>query len=258
VENRVVQARRDLVSVVKKVARREDVKIKLAEAKEHRSDLQRPDFVWYELLLSFATMGNSRGASGLIRNKDNYKRVTFEALRRKGTKKSRLKELRAVLHAARVRMPDKKAVWLAEDFDRVALLGGPKQAKEDLFKRNGCEGKMQFWREFKGIGKKYARNIMMDAYHPDFRNSIAVDARIKRISQKLGLSFKTYEDEEQFYLTVATRSGLEGWDLDRIMYRFRDSILDELENIGDIAAARKALKEGQRISWEEVKKELNL
>jgi hypothetical protein len=92
------------------------VRLKLAEAKERRSDLQRPDFVWYELLLSFATMGNSRGASGLIHNKDNYKRVTFEALKRKGTKKARLRELRTVLHAAKVRMPDRKAAWLAEDF----------------------------------------------------------------------------------------------------------------------------------------------
>lgn len=155
-------------------------------------------------------------------------------------------------------MPDRKAAWLVEDFDRIVQFGGPKQAKAELFKRNGREAKMQFWREFKGIGKKYARNIMMDIYHPDFRNFIAVDARIGRITQKLGLSFKTYEDEEQFYLTVAKQSELEGWDLDRIMYRFRDLILDELEDIGDIAAARKALREGKRVPWEQVRKELNL
>jgi len=73
-------------------------------------DLKRADFIWHELLLlSFATMGNSRGAEGLIRDRKNYKRVTFDALKRKRTKKGRLNELRTVLRAAKVRMPDKKA-----------------------------------------------------------------------------------------------------------------------------------------------------
>jgi hypothetical protein len=257
VANRIV-AQRDLISAVKKIARQKNVRLKLAEAKGRRTDLQRPDFVWHELLLSFATMGNARGASGLIHNRDNYERVTFDALKRKRTKKARIKELRAVLRSAKVRMPDKKAAWLAEDFERVVQLGGPKWAKADLLNRDGCEGKLQFWCEFKGIGKKYARNIMMDAYHPDFRNFIAVDARIKRITQKLGLSFKTYEDEEQFYLAVAKKAGLEGWELDRMIFRFRDSIIDELEDIGDAAAARKVLKQVKGIPWEQVKKELSL
>ena len=43
-----------------------------------------------------------------------------------------------------------------------------------------------------GIGDKYARNIMMDVYHEDFRDSIAVDARIKAVSERLGLSFASY------------------------------------------------------------------
>jgi len=147
---------------------------------------------------------------------------------------------------------------LAEDFDRVAQLGGPRQAKAELLKRNGCEAKIQFWREFKGIGKKYARNIMMDAYHPDFRNFIAVDERLKKVSRFLGLAFHTYEQEEQFYLEVAKRAGIEGWELDRMIYRFRDCIIEGLEDVGDVAAARKSLKEGGRIPFEQVKRELNL
>jgi hypothetical protein len=98
---------------------------------------------------------------------------------------------------------------------------------------------------------------MMDVYHPDFRNSIAVDARIKKITRTLGLTFRTYEEEEKFYLDVAERAGLKGWDLDRIMYRFRDSVIEGLQEVGDIAAARKALREGDEISWDQIKKELN-
>jgi endonuclease III len=115
-------------------------------------------------------------------------------------------------------MPNKKAGWLVENFDRVTQLGGPELAKAELMKCKGCDEKIQFWRDFRGIGEKYARNIMMDVYHPDFRNTIAVDARIKRISRKLGLTFPNYKEEEWFYLAAAKRAGIEGWELDRMLY----------------------------------------
>ncbi|MGA2377527.1 MAG: hypothetical protein ABSF72_18590 [Candidatus Sulfotelmatobacter sp.] len=148
--NGLGRAKTLLVPIVKRIARHKDVKAKLAEGKTRRKELDRPDFVWHELLLSFATMGNSRGAEGLIRNQGNYKRVTFEALKRKRTNASRLSELREVLRAAKVRMPDRKADWLAENYDRVAALGGPIKAKETLLNTEGREEKIKFWRGFKG------------------------------------------------------------------------------------------------------------
>lgn len=246
-----------LVPIVKRIAGHKDVKAKLAEGKTRRKELDRPDFIWHELLLSFATMGNSRGAEGLIRNQDNYRRVTFEALTRKRTNASRRSELREVLRVAKVRMSDRKADWLMENYDRVAALGGPTKAKETLLNTEGREEKIKFWRGFKGIGKKYARNIMMDVYHPHFRNYIAVDERIKKITRALGLTFGTYEPEEEFYLEVAKQAGLQGWELDRMLYNFRDCILDGLEDAEDLVAVRKALKE-KTIPWEQVKRELNL
>jgi hypothetical protein len=44
------------------------------------SELGRSDFVWHILLESFSTSGGTRGYDGLIGNKDNYGRVTFDAL----------------------------------------------------------------------------------------------------------------------------------------------------------------------------------
>jgi hypothetical protein len=45
-----------------------------------KEELERPDFVWHILLQSFSTWGGARGHEGLIRNQDNYGRVTFAAL----------------------------------------------------------------------------------------------------------------------------------------------------------------------------------
>jgi hypothetical protein len=83
-------------------------------------------------------------------------------------------------------------------------------------------------KKFPGIGDKYARNIMMDVYHPDFRDSIAVDARINAISNALGLSFASYRDHEAFYLDVAKEAGLNGWELDRLLFNFRTEVESRL------------------------------
>lgn len=247
-----------LVPIVKRLARHAEVKSKLAEGRKRREKLDHPDFVWRELLGSFATMGSSAGAKGLIHNEANYRRVKFDALSRKGTKSARLDELRKVLRKAGVRWPEKKSVWLAENFDLVATLGGPRRARALLLSCDGPKAMIEFWRQFKGLrtSEKYARNIMMDCYHPDFRNCIAVDARIKGITRALGLSFKTYEEEEDFYLEVAKKARLEGWALDRMMYGFRDCILDAIEDAEDLAAIRSRQSE-KTISWEEVKRKLH-
>lgn len=258
--NDVTHAKRILVPIVKRLASHADVKAKLVEGRSRREKLERSDFVWHELLGSFATMGSSAGAKRLMHDPANYRRVKFGALRLKATKEARLAELRKVLRQAGVRWPEKKAKWLAENFDLVATLGGPKKARALLLRCVGRPAMIDFWRQFKGLrsSDKYARNIMMDCYHPDFRNCIAVDARIKRISRALGVSFQSYAQEEDFYLSVAKHAGLDGWTLDRIMYGFRDFVLDAIEDAEDLAAIRKSLKEDELIPWEHVKTELNL
>ena len=49
---------------------------------------------------------------------------------------------------------------------------------------------------------------MVDVYHEEFRDSIAVDGRIIAISAVLGLRFTSYAEEEAFYVEVAKEAGL--------------------------------------------------
>jgi endonuclease III len=122
-------------------------------------------------------------------------------------------------------MPAIKARYIAGCFERIQRIGGPEAAKQRLLQQPGREGKIQFLKQFPGIGDKYARNIMMDIYHQDFRNSIAIDARIQRISTAWGLEFASYREHEAFYLRVAERAGLNGWELDRLMFHFTDDFI---------------------------------
>ena len=195
----------------------------LERLKAEKTGLQRPDFVWHYLLQSFATMLRATGWHGLIGNQENYRRVTYDALASLSPEE-RKSQVRQVCRAAGLRMPDRKAGHILDCFEHVRRLGGPDEAKRRLLALPGRDAKIGFLDDFPGIGPKYARNIMMDVYHEEFRDSIALDIRIKGISEALGLSFGSYEEEEAFYLGVAKDAGLNGWELDRLLFNYRPEV----------------------------------
>lgn len=203
------------------------MKNRLNELKKGINDLERPDFIWHFLLQSFSTMGNSRGHYGLILNRANYNRVTFEAVSSLN-KEDRLNNFENVLFQAKVRMPRQKSQWLEKNYDYIVSLGGLQAVKNLALSQKGTVAKIRFMQNFHGIGSKYARNIWMDVVHPDFINNIAIDERIKKITEALGYSFDNYEKHEQFYLDIAKEAGITGWELDRLLYNFNDYFLNNL------------------------------
>jgi|SRR5579872_5295956 len=193
---------------------------KLRELKRAKSALKKQDFVWHSLLLSFATMGNSRGAKGL-RDPANYREVTFEVLS-KLNHRVRRKKIEQVLRSCKVRMPHKKAKWLATDYRLIVRLGGLKGSRAKAMACRGEQEKIEFMKEFDGIGDKYARNIWMNVYHRDFHEAVAIDERIKGITEAMGYKFPNYKEHEQFYKEIAHQAGLRAWELDRLLYNFTD------------------------------------
>lgn len=154
--------------------------------------------------------------------------VEFDAISRLSTSERRT-TIRKALYAAKVRMPDIRTTWLIDNYDRIAADGGPESVKVILEGHPGRDGKIRFLKSFKGIGDKYARNLLMDVYHPDFRHSIAYDERLKKVSSAPGLDFRgNYEAAEAFFLGVAESAGLNGWELDRLLYQHNGDVLDAL------------------------------
>jgi hypothetical protein len=192
-----------------------------------RNDLNRSDIIWHLLLQSFSTMGNSRGWDGLILNQGNYQRVTFDALSALNDEE-RLCRLTTVLHDAKVRRPNMKAKQLNENYKMIIAIGGLERAREMAFAQVGTKAKIAFMKCFSGIGDKYARNVWMDIYHPDFYDNIAIDDRIKQITVAMGYRFATYLEHEQFFLGIAKESNLQGWELDRLLYNFKEDVLKAL------------------------------
>ena len=214
-------ARNRLVAAVRRLAIEKQAEL-IRLKQEHRG-LTRLDFIWHYLLVSFSTMGRASGWHGLIGNENNYQRVTYNVLAALSPE-ARKTQVRQVCGEAGIRMPDKKADYIIGCFSYIQKLGGLEAAKAKLLAQPGREAKIRFLQTFPGIGPKYARNMMMDVYHEDFRNSIALDVRIKAISGALGLSFSSYAEHELFYLNVARDAGINGWELDRLLFNFRAEV----------------------------------
>ena len=198
---------------------------KLDESRKRgRSFRQRPDLVWFLLLKSMATMGSSRGYAGLIQDKKVLGSVSYQALAQLD-ESNRLGRLSQAMRKAKVRMPDRKAKWLADNFIKIEEMGGVEAVTRRALALRCREEKLAFMKQFRGIGEKYGRNVWMDLYDPEFRSSIAVDERIKKMTTELGYSFKSYGEHEAFYKELAEEAQLEPWALDRLIYNFTDYLL---------------------------------
>jgi hypothetical protein len=219
--------RERLVQIVKELALRHSDK--LDALKVEASGLEREDFVWHYMLQSFSTWGSSRGWAGLINTSENYQRVTYDALLPL-TRDKRIEQVDEAFRAAQVRYPRRKAEYVADNLELVESLGGLAEVRRALLAAPGPEAKIEYLSQFKGVSEKYSRNILMDVYHPEFHESIAIDQRIQRVTEAIGVEFDNYDDHESYLLDVAHEAGLSGWELDRLLYHFHDEVMVDLKN----------------------------
>ena len=192
---------------------------------------ERSDFLWYELLVSYSTWGGSRGSEGLIEDGTRYQQVSYEELKKLDTEEERVNRLQETMKEAKVHFYKKKALMLVQCFEKIEAMGGLTVANTTLLNKKSAAEMMKFLKIFPGIGSKYASNIMMDCYHPLFRDRIALDSRVRSVSKELGLDFKNYSNHENFYLSVAKEAGIEGWELDRLIYGHTDDFLRSLRMV---------------------------
>ena len=64
---------------------------------------------------------------------------------------------------------------------------------------------------------------------PAFRDSIAIDQRIKNIVKNLGVSGRTFQQYEEYFQNLASDAGLKAWEADRLLYDFNEQFLTALD-----------------------------
>lgn len=185
---------------------------------------QQRDLLWRLLVGAMSTLGNSRGYKKMFGAPGLYREVSFAVLEGL-TEAGREKKLERTLSRATVLWSRKKAVWLNRNFERIQELGGVHRANQQALALPDRTAKMQFMRQFSGIGEKYARDVWMDIHDPHFRDTIALDVNVKKITAALGYSFGSYEEEERFFRKIAQKAERELWEADRLLYQFNDDFL---------------------------------
>ncbi len=214
-----------LAGAVRIVAKRR--KDDLQHHYDNRVPMDLPDLVWRQLIISLASQGRSAAANRLKAEPSLMEKLDFDALHGLPATE-RQSVIESVFRQAGVRMAAKKAGWLADNHARIESMGGPEAANDTFRRLSSSDDVIAFLRSFEGIGAKYARNIPMNMAHPAFRDSIAVDSRLKSIAETLGVRFSNYRDGEAFFLSAARSAGLTGWELDRLLYNFKDEVLEEV------------------------------
>jgi hypothetical protein len=199
------------------------VQKRLNTLKLKSKDLAREDFVWHYLLQSYSTLGRSGGFES-FNQINGFTRLSYTQLE-KTHENLRLCYIQNITNEARLRFPNNKALQINSSFNIIRTKGGLSQVRTELLNTITPQDKITYLMEFPGIGPKYSRNIMMDVYHPQFRDSIAVDSRINRLLNNWNVNLNTYEEKENYLLGLAQASGIEGWELDRMLYNFKDRFI---------------------------------
>ncbi len=84
----------------------------------------------------------------------------------------------------------------------------------------------KFWKQFRGVGTQYSKNLIMDEMNPISFNSIKIDARLNTILKGTDAESLNNHQKEVFFLEVGKEVGLNGWQIDRLCYRFNNEIID--------------------------------
>ena len=172
-----------------------------------------PDWPWNGLVLSAATRG---GSARWDRNvKPRYERELSWVVLGGISDDERRQAFETVGRFWR-----RTAKWLELVYQHILNKGGPASIRATLAPMD-AEAAIAFWKAFLGIGDKYARNIMMDIYDHRFRNErFAIDSRIKALLPGLGYRGRNlYVAQEMFLSSLASDVAIEGWELDRLLYK---------------------------------------
>ncbi|MFT8366689.1 MAG: hypothetical protein ABF623_12655 [Gluconobacter cerinus] len=213
--------------------RNETIKFLQAKFLEHRDQLilmkanaqawgGYADWPWNGLVLSAATRGGSArwDRNVKLRYDSELSWQSLEGI----SDEERKKRFETVGRFWR-----RTANWLERVYQHILEQGGPASIRRTLDPMDATQI-IAFWKQFPEIGDKYARNIMMDIYDHRFRDGcFAIDSRIKKLLPLLGYQGTNhYEEQEVFLAILAAEITIEGWEIDRLLYRENKQIAKAL------------------------------
>ncbi|MCX6186489.1 MAG: hypothetical protein NTU43_05755 [Bacteroidetes bacterium] len=188
----------------------------------------RPDWLWHCLLVSAATLGNANGYIHLILNSENYELIKYDTLISLEDKEI-FNNISFGFNNAKLRYANNKINYMVYNFNLIKQRGGLVVFQDLINTAPTVHQKIAYLKLFKGIGDKYARNIMMDKMDPLFINNIAIDSRLQKILTKLEVDTNNqYEQNEALLAEIAKEAFIPAWELDRLLYNFNAYYLNSI------------------------------
>lgn len=183
-----------------------------------------PDWPWNRFVHAFASNGGAWYWDENVRLKlsQQYSWRVISALPA-ARRKARLFEATNPLRRKR----------LAPKFEEVFLIikqsGGPAAIKRKYNTLGTAKERLEFWKEFPGIGNKYAREIPMRSYDPFFIDKhFAVDARLRAILKIIFKDKLGYAAAEAFFISAAKKLKISCWELDTVLFEKSNKIKAKL------------------------------
>ena len=186
---------------------------------ETRLKKSQPHWLWDVYLMSICTNG---GSNNYARKKEQYGIALEWKHLAKISKQNRADLFHNLPNPRRRKL---LSPALEDSFNSILEAGGPESVALHYDGLATVAERMKFWKSFRGIGEKYARNIPMDIGDPLFTQHIALDSRINQLIDKVvdAPAKSNYEARETFVLALGQDAGItNAWYLDRLLYKCHD------------------------------------
>jgi hypothetical protein len=121
--------------------------------------------------------------------------------------------------------------YIEASYQSIKSAGGPTAVHYKYSKLTDADACIAFFKEFQGIGEKYARNMPMDIHDHRVRNHFALDHRLKTILINITGRQLTYQDGEEVLRFIASTLNVDGWTFDRVLYRRYAQIMNDLSGL---------------------------
>ncbi|MEF2175795.1 MAG: hypothetical protein V3575_04960 [Candidatus Absconditabacteria bacterium] len=190
--------------------------------------LNREDFLWYCVVRIFAYIGNEKGYESFVDNEKLINIISYNSLKNVLDSDEFYGLLVSTFKQGKVELTEERAYQLIKNYELIDAMGGVEKAKEKALRARGVKGKLEFIKQFHGIGNRYGMKLRMDTYHEDFHDQMLITPQISSISKVMGFDFENESQEIYFYKNISNITGLALWDLDRLINEYSNIFLNKL------------------------------
>lgn len=190
--------------------------------------LNREDFLWYCVVRIFAYIWNEKWYESFVDNEKLINIISYNSLKNVLDSDEFYGLLVSTFKQWKVELTEERAYQLIKNYELIDAMGWVEKAKEKALRARWVKWKLEFIKQFHGIGNRYWMKLRMDTYHEDFHDQMLITPQISSISKVMWFDFENESQEIYFYKNISNITWLALWDLDRLINEYSNIFLNKL------------------------------